>query len=82
MLYPPDIEKGSSYPTKNLVPDNILKGVPSSLYKELVGGEGDAYAQHACSQSDIGNLPGLADFQGENDPVHLPQIHVRERGRL
>ncbi|KAK1372617.1 E3 ubiquitin ligase PARAQUAT TOLERANCE 3-like [Heracleum sosnowskyi] len=80
LVYPSAIEKGSSYPTKNLVPDIVSKGVPSFRFKELIGGEGDGYAQHACSQSETGNQPGLADFQGENDPVHLPQIHVQERG--
>lgn len=79
-VYPSANEKGSSYPTKNLVPDKVLKGVPSIRFKELIGGEGDRYAQPACSQSEIGNQPGLADFQGENDPVHLPQVHVQERG--
>lgn len=42
-----------------------------------LGREGDGYAQHACSLSETGNL---ADFQGENDPVYLPQIHMQERG--
>lgn len=71
---------GSSYYTKDLVPDNVLKGVPSFRHKLLIGGEGDKYAQHACSQSETGNQPGLADFQRENDSVHLPKIYVQERG--
>ncbi|XP_074345783.1 uncharacterized protein LOC141684622 isoform X2 [Apium graveolens] len=78
-VYPSAMERGLNYPTKNLVPDKVLKGIPSFRYKELIGGEGDVYSQHACSQSETGNQPGLADFQGENDPVHLPQIHMQER---
>ncbi|KAL1830699.1 uncharacterized protein LOC108216390 isoform X1 [Daucus carota subsp. sativus] len=69
--FAPDEESGVQ--AKDLSSDvTIVHKRPKKL-----GREGDGYAQHACSLSETGNL---ADFQGENDPVYLPQIHMQERG--
>lgn len=65
LLYPSATEKGS----------HRLMG--ESFHGESVIKRN---AHHACPPSGTGYQPGLADCQGENYPLNLPQNHVQGNG--